>query len=191
MGFNEFKVGDILRFEDDAIPHIVTKIDDKGMYLEDMLDGYELFISFNDDVAFVLLEHTEDNDEEFNGVVHPKRYNSNGIECWDFIITYHLDYFLGTACKYVWRHRYKNGAEDLDKAVQFLQKAVDSEQFPTRPDDFTYYPIVYLDLKGFDTNQLVILHNMSNMFMYDDSIKKGLYRGLIDFIKEYKEECYG
>lgn len=56
-------------------------------------------------------------------LTNPKRYTSNGIECWDFWIYSEVDPIVASAVKYVWRYRHKNGLEDLKKALVFLDKA--------------------------------------------------------------------
>lgn len=44
---------------------------------------------------------------------------------WDVITAWNLGYLEGTALKYIARWRDKNGIEDLNKAIHFLQKAVE------------------------------------------------------------------
>lgn len=56
-------------------------------------------------------------------LTNPKRYTSNGIECWDFWIYSEVDPIVASAVKYVWRYRHNNGLEDLKKALVFLDKA--------------------------------------------------------------------
>jgi polyferredoxin len=59
-------------------------------------------------------------------VSHPKHYTSGKahcecgrkIECID--IARHLDFDLGNALKYIWRSEHKNGAEDIKKAIWYL-----------------------------------------------------------------------
>lgn len=62
---------------------------------------------------------TEDN------VNHPSHYNQAGIECIDAIraaLGPNFKYYCqGNVMKYVWRHEYKNGKEDIDKAIVYLQ----------------------------------------------------------------------
>ena len=71
----------------------------------------------------VILE--KDEEKNSNSEVHnPQRYNANNVECWDFIAKYELDYFVATAIKYVWRHKYKGGKQDLEKALEFLCKRI-------------------------------------------------------------------
>ena len=43
-------------------------------------------------------------------------------ECWDWIADCNIDFFRGTAVKYLLRWRKKNGVEDLEKALHFLEK---------------------------------------------------------------------
>lgn len=42
---------------------------------------------------------------------------------WDFVIDTGLHYLLGCATKYISRHEKKNGAEDLKKAIHYINKA--------------------------------------------------------------------
>jgi hypothetical protein len=44
---------------------------------------------------------------------------------WDVITAWNLGYLDGTALKYIARHRDKGKAEDLKKAIHFLQKALE------------------------------------------------------------------
>ncbi len=45
---------------------------------------------------------------------------------WDMVIDLSLGYFEGQITKYVTRHRKKNGKQDLDKAMHFLDKLIES-----------------------------------------------------------------
>ena len=49
-------------------------------------------------------------------------YKQNGIEPWDYIIENDLRYCEGNVVKYVTRHREKNGLEDIEKAIHYLEK---------------------------------------------------------------------
>lgn len=42
---------------------------------------------------------------------------------WDFITDTGAHYLLGCATKYLTRHRKKNGKEDLEKSIHYLEKA--------------------------------------------------------------------
>lgn len=46
------------------------------------------------------------------------------IECID--ITSHCSFTIGSAIKYLWRFKHKNGIEDLQKAVWYIQHEIDS-----------------------------------------------------------------
>lgn len=65
---------------------------------------------------------------EDNMVNHPPHYNQSGIECIDAIAAATGDgfeyYLQGNIMKYVWRYRYKNGAQDLEKARWYLDRLV-------------------------------------------------------------------
>lgn len=54
-------------------------------------------------------------------VNHPKHYTSHpsGIECIE--ITRHMGFNIGNAIKYLWRADLKNGNEDLEKALWYIQ----------------------------------------------------------------------
>ena len=61
-------------------------------------------------------------------VNHPPHYNQHGIECIDAIKACTTDgfesYLQGNILKYLWRYKYKNGIEDLNKADWYLQKLI-------------------------------------------------------------------
>lgn len=68
--------------------------------------------------------------QKVDNVNHPAHYEaSTSIECieamelmFDF---YDVQQFcLCNAFKYIWRHKYKNGLEDLDKAQWYINHAV-------------------------------------------------------------------
>ena len=58
----------------------------------------------------------------------PPHYNKNKIECIDAIESAtdigFENYLQGNIIKYVWRYRYKNGVEDLEKAQWYLNKLI-------------------------------------------------------------------
>ena len=68
-------------------------------------------------------------------LTNPKRYTSNGIECWDFWIYSEVDPIIASAVKYVWGYRHKNGLEDLKKALVFLDKASTLDYLYTKSKD--------------------------------------------------------
>lgn len=58
-------------------------------------------------------------------VNRPAHYlkHPSGIECIQ--ITEHMTFTLGNAMKYIWRADYKNGTEDILKAIWYLQREVE------------------------------------------------------------------
>lgn len=66
--------------------------------------------------------------EAENDVInHPSHYTQGGIECIDamesaFGATQLAVYCKIAAFKYIWRCEYKNGAEDVKKAIWYLNK---------------------------------------------------------------------
>lgn len=62
------------------------------------------------------------NDVQIGGD-HYKQFK--GMEPWDVITGWNLGYLDGTAMKYIARWKHKNGIQDLEKAIHFLQKAIE------------------------------------------------------------------
>lgn len=69
---------------------------------------------------------------EDDKVNHPSHYNQYGIECIEAIraaLGPNFKYYCqGNVMKYIWRHEYKNGLEDLKKAQVYLQWMVEAEE---------------------------------------------------------------
>lgn len=64
-----------------------------------------------------------------NDPVNPDHYKGS-VECIDALIAAlgvqgALDYCVGNVIKYSWRHRNKNGLEDLKKAQWYINKAIE------------------------------------------------------------------
>lgn len=59
-----------------------------------------------------------------DNVDHPKHYNQHpsGIECIE--IVRHMTFNLGNAIKYIWRADFKNGLEDIKKAIWYLEDEI-------------------------------------------------------------------
>ena len=64
-----------------------------------------------------------------DAVNNPPHYNQAGIECIDAIRAATGDgyeyYLQGNIMMYLWRYRYKNGAEDLKKARWYLDALIE------------------------------------------------------------------
>ena len=70
-------------------------------------------------------DYKEDGAPQPDPVNHPPHYKSHpsGVECIQ--ITEHMTFTLGNAMKYIWRADYKNGVEDLQKAIWYLTREVE------------------------------------------------------------------
>lgn len=51
-----------------------------------------------------------------------------GLQHWDIVDIFKLDYFQGQITKYVMRWNKKNGVEDLKKAAHFLEKYIELQE---------------------------------------------------------------
>ena len=69
--------------------------------------------------------------DEIDWVNHPPHYTSSAecshckkpIECID--VTRHMSFNIGNAMKYLWRHKSKNGLQDLKKAQWYIKDAIE------------------------------------------------------------------
>ena len=62
------------------------------------------------------------NDKQVSGT----HYKDRSIQPWDYIIANDLGYLEGNVIKYVSRHKYKNGKADLEKAMHYLEKLLET-----------------------------------------------------------------
>lgn len=60
-----------------------------------------------------------------HGGDHYKKYGD--LQPWDVVAAWNMDYFTGTALKYLARWKDKGGVQDLEKAIHFLQKKIELE----------------------------------------------------------------
>ena len=83
-----------------------------------------------------------------DAVNHPSHYNQGGIECIDAIQAAVTNlagpeaWLTGSAIKYLWRWRHKNGLADLQKAKFYLDrliKLVDNEETKRKIDEERLY----------------------------------------------------
>ena len=76
-------------------------------------------------------KHTEKEEEKVDNVNHPKHYEGScSIECIDAMRFALGDeglafFCAGNAFKYLWRYKFKNGKEDLDKAGWYYDKLLE------------------------------------------------------------------
>ena len=68
-----------------------------------------------------------------DSVHHPQHYCQGGIECIDALaaatvgLTGIEAVCTANAIKYLWRWKYKNGVEDLKKAVWYINRLIDGK----------------------------------------------------------------
>lgn len=83
--------------------------------------------------------------------INPKHYRQHAHECIEF--TQHLNFNLGNAFKYIWRHREKNGREDLEKAMWYLKRQRDDAPKFKKLKNKRYFKLCQkLEACGFDTD---------------------------------------
>ena len=67
-------------------------------------------------------------EDDIDPVNKPIHYNQAGIECIEAIeamtenMSGHTAPHAANVLKYLWRHEYKNGLEDIDKAIWYLNR---------------------------------------------------------------------
>ena len=74
-----------------------------------------------------LSQTAEDMKPESNPI-RPAHYTECSLECYEVMLAVFgrkavTDFCIINAFKYLWRHKYKNGLEDLQKAEQYLAMA--------------------------------------------------------------------
>lgn len=55
-------------------------------------------------------------------------YKGRDLQPWDIITMFDLDFFEGSALKYLLRWRQKNGVEDLKKARHYIEYLIEREE---------------------------------------------------------------
>jgi len=107
---------------DDESPDAWTRISKKHKYQAQWHDDDDKDDAPNEHPVF----------GEQNMVDNPPHYNNAGIETIDAIEAMTdkgFEYYLqGNIMKYLWRYRYKNGAEDLKKAQWYLNKLIKNRE---------------------------------------------------------------
>ena len=74
-----------------------------------------------------IMEEPEEKPEH-DAVNHPQHYTQGGIECIEALkaatagLTGIEAFCTGNAIKYAWRWKHKNGVEDIDKAIWYLER---------------------------------------------------------------------
>lgn len=66
---------------------------------------------------YYIMEEKMEKEKQIGG----DHYKNKAIQPIDFILENNLGYCEGCVVKYVTRHKEKNGAEDIKKAIHYLQ----------------------------------------------------------------------
>lgn len=190
MRVKDLKLGDIFRVDEPGYSNEPLECVDIQKYhvVYQPLNTSKLFIMSKDNKVVILEKEEEKNSD--SEVHNPQRYNANNVECWDFIAKYELDYFVATAIKYVWRHTYKGGKQDLEKALEFLGKRIDLGKTFERPSDFTYTVPQVIDYQDMDITQMVILYYASHLHVVSPEAQKQLVIKVKSLVEDYINEFY-
>lgn len=86
-----------------------------------------------DRCAKTMIGRTQTNDTPYDNVNRPAHYNTGKYESIDVMVeTQGIDavknFCICNAFKYIYRHRFKNGVEDIKKAIWYLNKYVELEE---------------------------------------------------------------
>lgn len=73
---------------------------------------------------------------EYDNVNHPAHYNTGKYESIDVMVETQginavKNFCICNAFKYIYRHRFKNGVEDIKKAIWYLNKYVELNELKT------------------------------------------------------------
>ena len=190
MQAKDLKVGDIFRVDEPGYSNEPLECVDIQEYhiVYQPLNTSKLF-NMSKGNKVVILEKGEEKNSD-SEVHNPQRYNANNVECWDFIAKYELDYFVATAIKYVWRHKYKGGKQDLEKALEFLCKRIILNKIYERPSDFTYEVPQVIDYQDMDITQMVILYYASRLHVVSPEAQKQLVIKIKSLVEDYINELY-
>ena len=122
--------------------------EEENKYIRDYLDSISIPTGFNifeflDDVHNAVdnispcnentTGRTQTNDTPYDSVNRPAHYNTGKYESIDVMVeTQGVDavknFCICNAFKYIYRHKFKNGLEDIKKAIWYLNKYVELEE---------------------------------------------------------------
>lgn len=72
----------------------------------------------------MFMASTKTKHEKVAETVQSPGHYTNGIECWDYIVSHKMSFLEGNIIKYVTRYKFKNGKEDLLKAKAYLERLI-------------------------------------------------------------------
>lgn len=106
-------------------------------------------------------QHKQANERQVGG----SHYGSS-IQHWDMVIANDLNYFEGQITKYVMRCRKKNGLQDLQKAMHFLEKYI--EEWPNIAEKLPAAQIVVHDVDEEYRQQVAAAASFENDGFFHD-----------------------
>ena len=119
--------------------------------------------------ANMYLNDPDNNDnEELNDpmVNHPKHYNNNNIEHWDYVEDVGYGYLLGCATKYVFRNRHKGSKiKDLNKVVSYCKKFISRVDYKNKSyntTSVTPYINQLNDIVEYERDLLYLINQLNN-----------------------------
>lgn len=124
-------------------------------------------------------------------VKHPKHYNGNSIEHWDYVTELGYGYLLGCASKYVFRNRHKGSKnQDLDKVLTYCEKFVKSFNQRRRSSSYGRIPI---DFETPAISMIIKLEDLNqyekNLLQYIDKLNiANTHEECSSILKDIKEE---
>ena len=101
---------------------------------------------------------------------------------WDFIVDTHTPYLLANISKYVSRYKVKNGIQDLEKALHYLDKAIEVN---CESPDYTSHVVRFCNqLCGMEITVI------SNLYSADKGyqLARDALLLLIDEVKEHNQK---
>lgn len=105
-----------------------VRIDDPDCTEKEARDIFYMMFDSVDSVDSVdTFESTESNVSTDNPVTHPSHYTQGNIQCIDAMESAFGKKAVATWCKlnafkYIWREQHKNGLQDINKAIWYLNK---------------------------------------------------------------------
>lgn len=120
--------------------------------------------------------------------INPPHYRSRAVECIEF--TERLNFCMGNAFKYVWRHREKNGVEDLKKAQWYLQRQLDSNapMYLLEPEEYADLMEMLEKCRLNDLMRHVLEKILYYAFFESKEILNDAMCGISELLKGYGDE---
>jgi hypothetical protein len=110
----------LLNWGIDNTPKIITCINTEP-HVRHRCDGY----SWPDEDSYIEGVKTHVKDKQVGG----DHYKGGTMQPWDVIDAFGLDFYEGNAIRYLLRWRKKNGVEDLQKAMHYIEVLIDKERY--------------------------------------------------------------